>query len=306
MSFSQVFEVVIGLVLVYYVLGSIVSWVTKIILQLQETRGKVLEEYLRRIAGDKTVDLIELPQMKALQTIRYKTPLSVFSSTTIAKKIEKVPVAMLVDAFFDLTGLTGRPDVDATQLKKIIGALPESEGKHAMLKWVDQGVTDINTLRTRVNSYFTGLLDQAAAGFKSHARSYVISFSIILTLVLGTDSIQLAKDLWNNAELRTLTTGQAQIIAEKDGETLDSQAILNALDQFSIVRFGWWQLEGVLPAGAGTLEWVGFILLKLVGLCITAVAVSQGSSFWYDLLKKATALPVKPETSPDIESGAVS
>jgi len=47
MSFSQVFEVVIGLVLVYYVLDSIVSWVTKIILQLQETRGKVLEEYLR-------------------------------------------------------------------------------------------------------------------------------------------------------------------------------------------------------------------------------------------------------------------
>jgi hypothetical protein len=295
MSFSQVFEVVIGLVLVYYILGYMVSWVTKIILELQETRGKVLEVYLRKIAGDKTVDLTKLPQMKALQPIRYKTPLSVFSSKTVARKIEKVPVTTLVDAYFDLTGLTGRPDLDATQLKEIIGTLPDSEGKQAMLKWIDQGVTNINTLRTRVNSLFTGLLDQAAASFKAHARSYVISLSILLTLILGTDSIQLAKDLWNNAELRTLTAGQAQVVIDQDAGTMDFQDIINALDQISIVRFGWWQLEGALPASASLLEWVGFILLKLLGLGITAVAVAQGSSFWYDLLKKVIAPPVRPE-----------
>lgn len=293
MSFSQVLEVAIGLVLVYYVLGSIISWLTKIILEMQETRGKVLEKYLHKIAGDKTVDLTKLPQMKALQPIRYKTPLSVFSSTTVAKKIEKVPVATLVDSFFDLTGLTGRPEMDAAQLKEIVGALPESEGKQAMLKWIDQGVTNVNTLRTRVNSYFTGLLDQAACKYKAHARSFVISFSIILTLILGTDSIQLATNLWNNAELRTLTAGQAQIVIDQGAETLDFQASINALNQFSIIKIGWWQLEDALPDDSSILAWVGFILLKLLGLSLTAVAVSQGSSFWYDLLKKLSTSPEK-------------
>ncbi len=293
MSFSQVLEVAIGLVLVYYVLGSIISWLTKIILEMQETRGKVLEKYLHKIAGDKTVDLTKLPQMKALQPIRYKTPLSVFSSTTVAKKIEKVPVATLVNSFFDLTGLTGRPEMDAAQLKEIVGALPESEGKQAMLKWIDQGVTNTNTLRTRVNSYFTGLLDQAASKYKAHARSFVISFSILLTLILGTDSIQLAKNLWNNAELRTLTAGQAQIVIDQGAETLDFQASINALKQFSIIRIGWWQLEDALPDDSSILAWVGFILLKLLGLSLTAVAVSQGSSFWYDLLKKLSTSPEK-------------
>ncbi len=302
MSFSQVFEVFIGLILVYYVLGSIVSWVTKIILELKETRGRVMEDYLHKIAGDKTLDLTNLPQMRALQPIRYKTPLSVFSSTTVAKKIEKIPVATLVNSFLDLTGLTGRPDVEATQLKKIIGALPESEGKQAMRKWIDQGVADINTLRTRLNSYFTGLLDQAADKFKAHARSYVISFSILLTLVLGTDSIQLAKDLWTNAELRTLTAGQAGIVVEQSEGIMDTQDIIQALEQFSIVKFGWWQLEGILPAGTSLLEGAGYVLLKLLGLGITAVAVAQGSSFWYDILKKLTAPAVKPEASPVSES----
>jgi hypothetical protein len=74
MSYSQVLEVAIGLVLVYYILGSIVSLITHLIIDLQETRGKVMEEYLRKIAGNKTADLTKLPQMKALQPIRYKKP----------------------------------------------------------------------------------------------------------------------------------------------------------------------------------------------------------------------------------------
>lgn len=304
MSFSQVFEVVIGLILVYYVLGSIVSWVTRIFLEFNETRGKVLEEYLRKIAGDKTIDLTKLPQMKALRPIRYKTPLSVFSTTTVPKKIEKIPVATLVDAFFDMTGLTGRPDVDATQLKEVIGNLPESEGKQAIQKWIEQGVTNINTLRTRLNSYYTGLLDQAAESFKAHARSYVISLSLVLTLLLGTDSIQLAKDLWHNAELRTLTAGQAEMVVEQGAGTMEYQEIVEALEELSIVRFGWWQLEGVFPVNASALEWLVFILLKLLGLFITAVAVAQGSSFWYDLLKKAITPSPKPKPSITDESEA--
>ncbi len=303
MSFSQVLEVAIGLVLVYYVLGSIVSWFTKLILEMQETRGKVLEEYLRKIAGDKTVDLTALPQIKALQPIRYQSPLAVFSSNTVAKKLEKVPVATLVDSFFDLTGLTGRPDADAAQLRELIHALPESEGKQAMLKWIHQGVTSVNTLRARTHAYFSGLLDQAASKFKAHARSFVISISILLTLLLGTDSIQLAKDLWVNAELRMLTAGQAQVILEQGAETLDIKAIIDALSQFSIVKFGWWQLKGALPENASALDWAGFIFLKLLGLGITAIAVSQGSSFWYDLLKKLTASPGKPSTPPPSASG---
>ena len=162
-----------------------------------------------------------------------------------------------------------------------------------MLKWIDQGVTNVNTLRARVNSYFTGLLDQAASKYKAHARSFVISFSILLTLILGTDSIQLAKNLWNNAELRTLTAGQAQIVIDQGAETLDFQASINALNQFSIIKIGWWQLEDALPDDSSILAWVGFILLKLLGLSLTAVAVSQGSSFWYDLLKKLSTSPEK-------------
>ena len=243
MSYSQVLEVAIGLVLVYYLLGSIVSWITGMIIEVQETRGQVLEEYLKKTVGTKTIEdlktgrkkevniLADQYQIKSLQPIRYKNLLSVFGAVTEAKMVEKIPVSTLVDAFFDVTGLTGRPKMEATELKNMINALPNSEGKQAMLKWIDQGVTNVNTLQARANAYFTGIIDQAACKFKANARSFVILLSIAVTLILGTDSIQLAKDLWNNAELRAITAVQADALVQQGNQVLDLDAIIEELKQ---------------------------------------------------------------------------
>jgi hypothetical protein len=306
MSFSQVLEVAIGLVLVYYLLGSVVSWTTKLILELQETRGKTLEIYLHKIAGNKTVDLTQLPQIKALQPIRYKNIFGVFSGNTEAKKVEKIPINTLVDAFFDISGITGRPKVDAASLIEAVNSLPDSEGKKAMLKWIEQGLTNVNDLRSRTNDYFSGILDQAAAKFKASARSFVIMFSIAITLLLGTDSIQLAKDLWNSAELRMVTAAQADALVQQGASELDIDRIVEELSKLSIIKLSWWQLEGALPDGSSTSDWVSFILLKLLGLGLTAVAVSQGSSFWYDLMKKLTASPARSSSASSSSGGGSS
>ncbi|MFZ5856831.1 MAG: hypothetical protein ACOYZ6_08375 [Chloroflexota bacterium] len=301
MSVSQVLEVALGLIFVYYVLGSIISFVTRLILESAETRGAALEQHLTRIAGEKTVDLTNLPQMKALQPIRYKNWLGVFGAKTEAKKLEKVPVNTLVEAFFDMTGLTGRPQIDAEELTSLIGQLPESEAKQAMLKWINQGVTNFNDLRSRTNDYFSGILSQASATFKANARSIVIILSTILVFALGTDSIQIAKDLWNNAEMRAVAAAQATMIAQQEGgDAQDLNQILQNLSETNI-RFTWWHLTDTFPQNSGT-PWLNFFIVKFVGLVLSAVAVSQGSSFWYDMLKKLTASPSKADPAAAGES----
>ena len=286
MPTSQIIEVAIGLIFVYYVLGSVVSFVTQILLESAETRGATLEEHLKKLAGDKTVDLTNLPQMKALRPIRYKKWWGVFGANTEAKKVEKIPVNVLVDAFFDITGLTGRENLDAAKLTGVINQLPESEGKQALLKWVNQGVTEINELRNRAHDYFSGILTQASATFKSHARSIVIIFSAILVFALGTDSVQIATDLWNNAELRAVAAAEATMAAQTNSAVgLDS--LIEALSN-TTMRITWLQILDTFPATADAWIWTKFIFLKAVGLSISAWAVSQGSSFWYDFLKKLT------------------
>lgn len=291
MSFSQALEVVIGLIFIYYVLGSIVSLITQWINESLETRGKSLEKHLKKIVGDSHVgDFVKLPQLQALRPIRYKHWYSFISSATEPKMIEKIPVATLVDSYFDFVGLTASKEITGEGLKDLINAFPDSEGKRAIAKWVAQGVTDLEELRKRTTAYFGGLMDQASATFRSNARSFVIVLSILLTVFLGTDSIQLAQTLWTNAGVRALAVAQAEMavqMQQADGSApeVNIDDLIQQLIDLDIVKIGWWQTD-LPPAGSDVNVWATFIVLKIVGLGLTAMAVSQGSSFWYDLLKK--------------------
>jgi hypothetical protein len=264
-----------------------------------------LERYLIKIMGEKNLgDLVNLPQIKALRPIRYKGFLSVFGSATEPKKIEKIPVATLVDAYFDITGLTGNKELNFLQLAELVDKLPDSDGKQAFINWINQGVTNINDLRARTSAYFTGLMDQAAATFKANARSFVIMLSIIITVLFGTDSIQLAKTLWNNAELRALAAAKAQLVVQQEGANASIDDLIKELGDLTI-RIGWWQSEHP-AAGAANMDWVWFVVFKVLGLGLTAAAVSQGSSFWYDLLKKLTAPATSTSTSKTSGEGSSS
>jgi len=43
MSISQVLEVALGLALIYYLMGLVVSWVSKLVMDTLETKGRPLE-----------------------------------------------------------------------------------------------------------------------------------------------------------------------------------------------------------------------------------------------------------------------
>ncbi len=291
MSFPQILEVVIGLVLVYYILGSIVSTVTQIINESLETRGAALEKYLVQAAGTKAVDIQNLPQVKALRPIRYANWWSVFGAGSEEKKVEKIPVSTLVSGFFDVAGLSCQAAYAPDELLATLNQLPESEAKQALLHWVGQGVTSIDDLRTRSSDYFNGILCQAQATFKARARSVVIILSLLITLIRGTDTIQIAKDLWSAASLRALTSSAATTATapQAQGDIANQQALPGDLASLPL-RFGWWQ-SGSFATAAPTATPVNpfaFWALKVLGLLITAIAVSQGSSFWYDILRRLT------------------
>lgn len=301
MSVSQVLEVLIGLIVIYYILGSVVSMVTRWINDFFESRGRALEQYLIRLVGDRKIeDLKNLPQIQALRPIRYKGVFSVFRSVTEPKMIEKIPLATLVDSFFDISGLTAKKEMNLLELAEVVDKLPDSDGKRAFIKWINQGVTNIEDLRKRTTDYFCGVLDQAAETFRARARSFVIILSIGITLLLGTDSIQLAQALWKNAELRSIAVVQADVVVAEGGTSADLSKLLDDLSKFSI-KIGWWE-DQQFPQNSDVMAWASFVFLKVLGLGITAAAVSQGSSFWYDLLKKVRS-PVSSTSDGGSASG---
>lgn len=302
MSFPPIFEVVIGLMLIYYLLGAVVSMITQMVMESAGARGAILEKYLKQTVGDKAAELTDLPQIKALRPIRYANWWHAFSAGTAQKKVEIIPVDTLVDAFFDLSGLTAQGSLSAGELTSLINKLPDSDGKRALLGWIQQGVTAISDLRIRTRAYFAGVLNQAASAFKARARSLVILASIALTLLFGIDSIQLGKNLWSDAGLHSVAAQQAAASTSQPETAPDLNALIEQLGVLSS-KIGWWRPENI-PVSVASISWLPFALVKLAGLSITAIAVSQGSSFWYDVMRRAAGRSATPPADPSEASGA--
>lgn len=286
MSISPIIEVAVGLALVYYILGLIVSFTTARVLEAKETRAQELKVYLKKIVGTTKIDdLLKQPQIQSLAPMRYDGWQGLFSGIVVPKQVEQIPVSNLVDAVFDIFELVDKQrNVD--ELKSLLGKLPQSDLKTSLEKLVDQGVTDINQFRTKASMRFTGLMDQVAACYKARARQWVILFSFLFTVLFGVDSIEFGTKLWQNAELRTSANAKAAFYSKQDGSTIQMGQLIKDLDELSL-GITWLSAPANIPqTGATGGTWIVWLLLKVVGLGITTVAVSQGSSFWYDILRK--------------------
>jgi len=288
MSISQVLEVALGLALVYYLMGLLVSWMSKFVMDVFETRGRTLENYLKRIVGGKSLrQLVSMPQIRSLAPVRYQDWRSFFSRSfkLVEKRVEKIPAENLLDAFFDLTQL----DVAASgaDLIAAIEKLPPSEGKTELLRLVNSGVTHVADLRAKMGLWFDGLMSQASAMFTALARRYVIFFSLCVTLVFGVDSIDLFHQLWSSPDLRAIAAVKAQAYIDANGYAADTEPLLTDLEELTI-RIGWSSILKNAPPRDSALDFLKFWALKITGLLLTTIAVSQGSSFWYDILRKVT------------------
>ena len=293
MSISQVLDVAIGLALVYYVLGLVVSFVSGRILETFETRGRDLEIYLKKIVGEARLgDLLAEPQIKALAPVKYAGWRGALRGDVIAKKVQNVPVSNLVDAMFEMHGLVEQP-ASADALKAILSNFPDSEFKRHLLQSAERGVTDLNQLRNKTTLWLNGVTDQAAALYKAHARQWVIGLSLAVTLVLGVDSLDLASQLWHNADLRAVAAAKAQAYVSRPNAPADINPLLQDMQALS-PQLGWAAVPGAWPKDAAPLAKAWWIILKIVGLAITFAAVSQGSSFWYDILRQLKGENAKP------------
>lgn len=297
MSLSQVLEVALGLALTYYLMGMVVSWMSQFVIDTFETRGRTLETYLRRIVGGKLMgQLLSMPQIRSLAPVRYEGWFGILSRSArpVEKRVEKIPVTNLLDAFFDLAKL----DIAASseELIEIINKLPSSEGKTELLRLVNTGVSNVLELRAKMSLWFDGLMHQASEMFSALARRYVIFFSLALTLVLGVDSIDLFRQLWATPDMRAIASVKAQAYIDQYGYDADTEMLLAELDELTI-HIGWSSVLENAPPFESFGDFAAFWLLKSIGLLLTVVAVAQGAPFWYDLLRKMTTVK-SPASNP--------
>jgi hypothetical protein len=142
--------------------------------------------------------------------------------------------------------------------------------------------------------------------YARNVRLVVIFFAFVVTFGLGVDSISVAKALLKSPE-RQETIDELMKLTDKfgpQGVSADDAAnvqedinsiIRNLEDQDVPITWekGWspFNRANWRPPDDLTTSKALWLLSKILGLVITSLAVSQGSSFWYDALKKLKPIP---------------
>jgi hypothetical protein len=273
MSLSTVFEVGLGLILVYYVLSLVVSKIVGEITKWTQLRARDLEEGLRDLLAD-SGKLEEFMQHSRIQNLQPKR-LNFLSTSLTTYKVADIPASSFALTLLDVLAPGEKSDPMA-ELRSAIGDLPNGKAKDSLLSMINSGVQSLEDTRRLVEGWYDDAARNISLVFTQHARRIVIVIAAAITLLTGVDSVAIAQNLWEEPSRRAAVTAQTdQFIQEQPGS--DIQSFLSSLEELNIPLL--WNFNN-LPDDVG--GWGQ----KIAGLIITWVAISQGSSFWYDVLKK--------------------
>jgi hypothetical protein len=198
--------------------------------------------------------------------------------------------------------------------------------------YLAEGEPRLAAARRNVEQWFNDAMDRAGGWYKRHTQLWLGLIGFLFALALNVDTITIATALWRDPTLRQNLVEQAQKVqlpaadAEQPSSSSEAaQAIrdLNAkLSQDLRLPIGWriesHHLQGAevctllpqqpedmwgIPNGADCVQILEAVpnpnvglLSKLAGFLITAVAVTQGAPFWFNLLQKSLRLAgKKPE-----------
>jgi len=158
--------------------------------------------------------------------------------------------------------------------------------------------TVLNLLHEHIEIWFNQSMERVSGWYKRKVQAVTIVVAIVVTAALNVDSVAIAQQLAKDVTLRSAIVAQAEQAAAQAppvaavpgpaGATAtpvedtsarirkltDTVTDLNALG----LPIGWPD-----PAKRHDAAW---ILLKVMGLLLTAGAASLGAPFWFDVLNK--------------------
>lgn len=262
---SQVLDVAIALVLLYFVLATAASAVVEGCNQVLSIRAKRLEKALVELVTDAPDQTQGLPRelrrilnLGATKTNAAYVSASAFADAAmqLAGKIDSGPAAAT------LRPLRERLDALATEARGDLTTV-----KAGLETWFDDRMTDVQTQ------------------FKRYTTIFVFLAGLAITVAANASTVDVAQRLWEDSAAREAAVAAASdATSPADGEgacasgneIADAACSVRELEENQI-PLGW--SADLRPSGWG-------VLWHLAGWLLTALLVMLGAPFWFDLLTR--------------------
>lgn len=297
----QLLNVLIGLTLIYVIFSSVASALFEIAEGALRRRGRFLErgilEILRRISPNPAADLKRLYEHELIN------PLFEGAYVAQGRKLPSyIPAERFARAVLMLAEDAGAQTGDAfvrlrTYARRLIALQPPADGQ-----------TEALALETALVGYFNDSMERVSGWFRRYASGILVAIGVLLSATANVDTLQIMQTLSMDPLLADRVAESAAHYVEERNRGGAASEVADAADgdagpgddletQLRTVRENRQLAESLgLPLGWRDGEFDAVIaspqaaFRKLVGLLLTALSLSFGASFWFDLLNKLVSL----------------
>jgi hypothetical protein len=304
---APVIEVLIGIFFLYLVLSLIVSAINEGIAGIFGRRSKYLEKGIKSLLGAAlTGDFFKHPLIRSLSNedakLRFKRKPSYISASTFTETV----LDLVRKRPFPTAGSgTNSPTEASEDIQDLprTGSLAEAPILPNALRIFKDAAKDLEDFKKRVDAWFEEAMNRVSGWYTRYTRMLLFIIGIVLVSVINADTINIASTLWRDASIRDAVVEQAGTVASGDQPDPDqARDQLRRLEELNM-PLGW-NLRASAADPRGWPATVGEYAIKILGLLITGLALTFGSTFWFDLLKKfvgvrsAGAEPQPAQTGP--------
>lgn len=278
---STVLETVIGVVLIFLVMSLLCSAIREAWEAVFKQRALDLERGIRELLHDRHGDglareLYSHPLVHGLFLGRYKpTESATFVQRWFGRGGQLpsyIPSENFARALIDLEQ-QGR--VDNPAIVGVLRALAQETGD------------DVARLRANVQTWFDSSTDRISGWYKRRTQALLLVFGFVLALAMNVNPLVIASTLFQESDIRAAVVATAQTMQPN----AQYQANVRQLHELAAagVPMGW---------RAGPARDAAWFLMPF-GWLLTALAVTLGAPFWFDLLNKFVVVrsTIKPKSA---------
>lgn len=274
---NAVLDVAMGLILMYLMLSLLCTTINEAIANTLGLRASTLASGLQRIIDDPTLkaDFFNHGLVDGAKSASGQNP-SYLSGSSFA---------MALVGSLD----PSKPFPGFSDIRDSVQHLPDTNIRDVLLTHISAAEGDVEALRNGLAVWFDHAMDRVSGVYKRRLRWIALGVGIVVALVVNADTVRVAEALWSDSSLRAEVAAVATSVADRASTDktpipTTTQSLTDIQADLHPFPLGWNDAPstGNTAQGSKSETWWS----RAIGLAITAMALTLGAPFWFDLLIK--------------------
>lgn len=315
---SNIIDVLIGLIVVYLLMSLVATGVREALAGIFKTRALFLEAGMKELLGTGPLlsAFYEHPQIYALYAGQDRDP-SYIPASNFALAILDMAARGLDHKSTVQSGPEATP-VTVDTIRRNITGLKDTKVQRMVLSALDTASGDLAKAQQSLQRWFDSAMDRVSGRYRRRTSLVLFAIGLLTAILINVDTIEVGTSFYKSPALREAAVAMAGHLTDTASRApsdtalhvvhVDSRGAIDSLYALKL-PIGWTTIMSptnpIVKQRGVTMAVTDHVLHSFFGWLLTAVAISLGAPFWFDMLNRFMVIrsTVKPhEKSPEEDS----